>query len=207
MPHLSGKILAPSQGITSWERCQGERASQFIDPENGEIGTLIADTYFATPEKKEIWIASLVRYTKTYKKMVKGGEQSAMTLEYKIQSNLIHPNPIWTKEGPREIFFNNEKAGLSILERYSIDAVLKILKAKSLTEGDRIWNERYKSHEELTKIKEKEEKKSGGWLERSRISIRFYSLVFLAVFSFVAFLHFLHRVYYLVALNQIGLPF
>jgi len=141
MSHLSGKITIPSQGITSWERCQDGRADLFIHPDNGEIGTIIGETHFCHPNGAETVIASLVRYTKTYQRATTKGFQSGVRLEYKIQSNYIHPNPQWFNESIKEIHFHNERVGLTILEKYSIDGVLKILGAKSLVEGDRLWME------------------------------------------------------------------
>ena len=141
MSHLSGKITIPSKGIPSWERCQDGRGDIFINPDNGEIGTIIGETHFCHPNGVETVIASLVRYTKTYQRATTKGFQSGVRLEYKIQSNYIHPNPQWFNDSMKEVYFHNERVGLTILEKYSIDGVLKILGAKSLGEGDRLWME------------------------------------------------------------------
>ena len=205
MSHLSGKISLPSQGIPIWVSRQDERGGQFIHPENGVVGTVIAEAYYNSPEKKEIWIASLVRYTKTYKRDTAKGFQSSVILEYKIQSNLIHPNPVWLREEMKEVYFHNEKAGLSILERYAIEAVLKILGAKSISDGDRLWVEKSKAYEETSKRERERERHL--WLEKIKGSLGYYSWMFFAVISFGAFAYLLYRLYYLAGMYQIGFIF
>lgn len=205
MSHLSGKISLPSQGIPIWVSRQDERGGQFIHPDNDVVGTVIAEAYYNSPEKREVWIASLVRYTKTYKRDTGKGFQSGVILEYKIQSNLIHPNPVWLREGLREVYFHNEKAGLSILERYSIEAVLKILGAKSISDGDRLWVEKSKAYEDASK--KEREREDDLWVEKIKSGLGFYSWVLFAGIFLGAFLYLLYRVYYLAGLYQIGFIF
>lgn len=181
MSHLSGKITIPSKGIPSWERCQDSRGDLFINPEDGQVGTIVGETHFCHPDGREIVIASLVRYTKIYQRATTKGFQSGVRLEYKIQSNYIHPNPQWFNDSIKEVYFHNERTGLAILEKYSIDGVLKILGAKSLGEGDRLWMEASDVYLRKRRFENEKKKEEGVWKENliSGFWISFWTFLFL----------------------------
>lgn len=181
MSHLSGKITIPSKGIPSWERCQDSRGDLFINPEDGQVGTIVGETHFCHPDGREIVIASLVRYTKTYQRATTKGFQSGVRLEYKIQSNYIHPNPQWFNDSMKEVYFHNERTGLAILEKYSIDGVLKILGAKSLGEGDRLWMEVSDAYLRKRRFENEKRKEELAWKENliSGFWISFWAFLFL----------------------------